>query len=162
MENGYTIFFLDESIFQVAPYIAYGWFAKGSRPTILYQHKRREKHIVLGALNSETFFYEINSKLNSKVFKKFVLKLINHFKKIIIVIDNAPFHFSKEMQAFYSEHQTCLHVINLPSYSPELNPIEQSWRETKKWLSMRRWVTVDELKEEIITAFQQPFVMTPI
>jgi transposase len=49
---------------------------------------------------------------------------------VVIVIDNGPYHVSKNMQEFYAENGEHLHVEYFPSYSPELDPIEQSWRET--------------------------------
>jgi transposase len=153
---------LDESIFKIAPYITYGWFPVGSRPTIGYQHKRKEKHCVLGALNGNEFIYEFAETLNTIAFKKFVSRLICQFKKLVIVIDHAPYHVSKDMQRFYEDNKDCLHVEYFPSYSPELVPIELSWREVKKWLAIRCWRDKDELKEQLISAFQQEFVKVPM
>ncbi len=90
-----------------------------------YEYKRREKHCVLGALNSDNFIFELSDKLNSDVFKNFVLRLISLFKKMVIVIDHGPYHVSKNMQEFYTENKEHLHVEYFPSYSPELDPIER-------------------------------------
>lgn len=142
--------------------MAYGWFPVGSRPTIGYQHKRKEKHCVLGALNGDEFIYEFAETLNSTAFERFVSGLIYRFKKLVIVIDHARYHVSHHMQRFYEEHKDCLHVEYFPSYSPELDPTEQCWREVKKWLAMRFWRDKHELKEQLISAFQKDFVMVPI
>ncbi len=80
----------------------------------------------MGALNSELFIYELYDKLNSDVFKNFILRLIDHFKKVVIVIDHGSYHVSKKMQEFYAENGEHLHVEYFPSYSPELDPIERS------------------------------------
>ncbi len=66
------------------------------------------------------------------------------------------------MQQFYAENIEHLHVEYFPSYSPELDPIEQSWRETKKWLAIRNWDNKADLKEQLISAFQEDFVKVPI
>jgi len=113
-------------------------------------------------LNGGEFVYEFAETLNTVAFKKFVSLLILRFKKLVIVIDHAPYHVSKEMQRFYKDHEDCLHVEYFPSYSPELVPIEQSWREVKKWLAIRCWRSKDELKEQLISAFQQDLVKVPI
>lgn len=162
MESGYAVYILDESIFPVAPYITYGWYPKGSRPIIKYQHKRNERYCVFGALNSEEFIYEFVEKFNSDTYALFLDKLLHIHNKIVIVIDSASYHVSKQMQEYYKKHKDNLHVVYLPSYSPELNPIEQSWRETKKFLSIKCWKNLKELKEQLISAFQQPFIMTPL
>ncbi len=51
------------------------------------------------------------------------------------------------MQKFYQENKEHLHVVYFPSYSPELDPIEQSWRAAKKWLAIRYWENKGELKK---------------
>lgn len=113
-------------------------------------------------MNSDNFIFELSDKLNSDVFKNFVVRLINQFKKMVIVIDHGPCHVSKNMQEFYAENRENLHVEYFPSYSPELDPIEQSWRETKKWLAIRNWNNKADLKEQLISAFHQDFVKVPI
>lgn len=127
-----------------------------------YQHKRKEKHCIFGALNRGEFVYRFAETLNSRGFEGFLSRLIHRFKKLVIVMDHALYHVSKHMQRFYEKHKDCLHVEYFPSYSPELNPTEQSWREAKKWLAMRYWRNKDELKEQLISAFQQDFVIVPI
>ena len=153
---------LDESIFPIAPYLTYGWFPVGSHPTVKYEYKRKEKHCVLGSLNAKHFIYEFAETLNSDIFKKFLQKLIYQFKKLVIVIDQGPYHVSYEMQKFYEENKEYLHVVHFPAYSPELDPIEQSWRAAKKWLAIRYWENKSQMKEQLVTAFEQDIVNVPI
>lgn len=77
-------------------------------------------------------------------------------------MDNAKYHTSNEMQEFYEEFKDCLHVIFFPSYSPELDPLETGWRETKKRLATRCWRNKEELKKELRLAFKEGIAMTPI
>lgn len=42
-----------------------------------------------------------------------------------------------------------LKVIQLPAYSPELNPIEQTWKKIKKWLAISIWATKEEFEMKI-------------
>lgn len=77
-------------------------------------------------------------------------------------MDHAPYHVSNDMQCFYEEYKEQLHVEYFPSYSPELNPTEQSWRETKRWLAVSYWTNKDELREQLISAFKQDFIIAPI
>ncbi len=110
----------------------------GSHPSVKYEYKRKEKICVIGALNSEYFIYAFTDWLNDDVFKTFLQRLIYQFGKLVIVIDQGPYHTS-DMQKFYEKNKEHLHVVYFPSYSPELDSIEQSWRAAKKWLSIRYW-----------------------
>ena len=159
IEDGYALILLDSSIFPVAPYITYGWFPVGSRPVIKYEHKRREKHCVLGALTQEQFLYLFSDSIHSAVFECFVRMLIERFGKVVIVMDRAPCHKSWSMMGFYLINDERLKVIFLPSYSPELNPVEPVWKGTKKWLGIRCWSTKAGLRRELESAFREDFVL---
>ncbi len=58
-------------------------------------------------------------------------ELHKHFKrKVIIVWDNLQGH--KGLEAKYQrEHPDWFHFERLPTYSPELNVVEQCWNQTK-------------------------------
>jgi transposase len=114
-------------------------------------------------MNSDHFIYGFSDgNFNTSVFKEFLVILVEMFEKMVLVIDAAPYHTSIEMQKFYRDNKDCLHIEYLPSYSPELNPTEMSWRETKKWLATRCWKDKEELKKEITTAFNEGISMIPI
>jgi len=62
--------------------------------------------------------------------------VIEEGKKIVLVLDNAPWHKKAVRLVFdeklpeYADIRECMDVIFLPPYSPDLNPIEQVWRKT--------------------------------
>lgn len=73
--------------------------------------------------------------------------------KILIVVDGAKYHFEKEhVQKFYQENKHRLIVIQLPPYSPKLNPIEQVWKKIKKWLAITPWATKKEFEMKLVEA----------
>lgn len=51
-------------------------------------------------------------------------------KKIHVILDNAKYHYSKEVRNFVSTSR--INLIYLPAYSPELNLIERLWKVFKK------------------------------
>lgn len=59
-------------------------------------------------------------------------------KKYALVVDNAPWHkktirlVETEQQPEYSDILKSVTFVRLPPYSPDLNPIEQVWRITRK------------------------------
>lgn len=44
-------------------------------------------------------------------------------KQIVIILDNASIHKSKKVKRFLKRH-TNIHLLYLPTYSPEYNPVE--------------------------------------
>ena len=62
----------------------------------------------------------------------FLTHLLRHAKgKLTVLLDNASIHKTKALSAFVA-HETRLSVVYLPSYSPELNPIELIWAYVKQ------------------------------
>ena len=47
---------------------------------------------------------------------------------LIIIQDGARYHTSKATKAFFQTHQKRLTRYQLPSYSPDFNPIEHLWQ----------------------------------
>jgi len=92
-------------------------------------------------------------KCNYKTYLTFLKALLEKHGKIVIVVDGSKYHFEKEhVQKFYEETEDFLKVIQLPPYSPELSPIEQTWKKTKKWLAMAIWGTKEEFEMELSEA----------
>jgi len=61
----------------------------------------------------------------------------------IIVIDNASFHRKTKLYDIAAKYGVA--VLFLPPYSPELNPIEKSWANLKRWLkdNLVRFPSID-------------------
>ena len=53
-------------------------------------------------------------------------------ERSLAIMDNASFHRKKQLCAIAARHGS--HVLFLPPYSPDLNPIEPSWANFKSWL----------------------------
>jgi hypothetical protein len=84
----------------VKPYITYGWFLKGIKHVVKYTYKKNEKYRVSAALSKDDFFYQFTEdNFNSDVFKKFLLKLLEKFSNIVIVVDQARYHTSHEIKS---------------------------------------------------------------
>lgn len=87
----------------------------------------------------------MTSTLFETWFKQMLLPCFdNHTKQTgkscIIILGNTRFHRMKHLQDIVNQNQadniqTQKHIIlPLPPYSPNLNPIEQTWATIKKWL----------------------------
>jgi hypothetical protein len=76
---------------------------------------------------------EIAGKFNGENYVKFLQKIMDEStSKVILVEDGAPYHGSKIVKDFVEKHSEKLHLERLPSFSPDFNPIEKLWKNTKR------------------------------
>ena len=100
-------------------------------------------------------------RCNAQTWLLFLRSLLRKYGKILIVVDGAKYHFEKDhVQKFYKENKHRLVVMELPPYSPELNPIEQTWKKIKKWLAMTPWATESEFEMKLAEALNNPNFMS--
>jgi transposase len=84
---------------------------------------------------------------NGETFLTFLKCLVQRGRrKIFLIIDNGPCHnLNPEGVAWLAKNKHRLELHRLPSYSPNLNPIEGAWKETKKRTTHNRFFkTTDE------------------
>lgn len=90
-----------------------------------------------------------------KAFLEHLLK-INPGKKIYIVWDNARIHTSTLIQEYLKLNKERLFTINLPIYSPDMNPQENLWNKLKALLfrpSAR--CCIEELMSDIFDIYSE-------
>ena len=75
---------------------------------------------------------------------------------LVVVLDGAPSHTSS--QIVLPENVS---LLALPSYSPELNPVERWFQEFRRALSNRTFETV-ELLQEALTKVLEPYWLDPL
>ena len=99
---------------------------------------------------------ETAGKFNGENYIKFLKKIINETSsKVILVEDGAPYHGSQIVKDFVSEHSEKLYIERLPSFSPDFNPIEKLWKNTKRDATHCKYFeTFEKLRESVITAFE--------
>jgi transposase len=64
--------------------------------------------------------------------------------RVVLLIDNAPWHRGASLQAALAENPQ-LELQRLPSYSPQLNPIERLWKALRRRATHNR--LFDSLKD---------------
>jgi len=64
----------------------------------------------------------------------FLRELKRHLrgKKLLLVWDGLPAHRSRKVAAYQKTQRSWLRIARLPSYAPEVNPIEYLWAALKK------------------------------
>ena len=107
---------------------------------------------------SETFNYETTI---SSIRKFLASKPLPEGKHYVLVMDNAPWHkktlrlIDTEKKPEYADIIDRVKFLMLPPYSPDLNPIEQVWRITRKENTHNTFFpTLLDLKETVDKAFE--------
>ena len=75
-------------------------------------------------------------------------------RRVVVIADNAKYHHAKLHQPWRQAHDGQFGLDYLPSYSPDLNPIERVWKLTRKLCTHD--VYFPNL-EAVITAVQAQF-----
>jgi transposase len=79
-------------------------------------------------------FEIIENSYNSLKIISFLKSLRRYLvgEKVVLIWDNLRGHISKEVRAFLHLQRHWLTVEQLPSYAPDLNPVEQLWSSLKR------------------------------
>ena len=126
-----------------------GYSIKGTRCYAKRDWGAKGRINVIGALFAGALLVTslFQSTVNTNVFTKWVgSDLVQKLPpESIVVMDNASFHKGKDMQKMIEGNGHTL--LYLPTYSPDLNPIEKKWAKAK---AIRRCVqcSIEELFTE--------------
>lgn len=148
------ILFGDEASFAQWGSLSYTWSRKGQQPTVKTSGKRKA-YKVFGLIDylSGAFFYKTLDcgRFNSARYADFLAIVLDSTSQHLILIqDGARYHTSKAMKQFFEDHSDRLTVYQLPTYSPDFNPIEYLWRNVKKLATHLRYhPTFDSLVTKV-------------
>lgn len=148
------IFFQDEARFGQQGTITTVWARRGTRPTAVRQTEYQYLW-VLGAVCPETGRGEglLSPRLNTKVVEIFLREFSRTVpldEHAVMIWDGAGFHTSPKLRV--PENIT---LLQLPPYSPELNPMENLWHYLKShYWSNRAYADYEELEEAAIDAWR--------
>jgi transposase len=134
-ERKALLLFGDEASFPQWGTLTYTWARRGQQPTVKTSGKRKG-YKVFGLIDYFTghFFYQGQAgRLNSATYIAFLRRVLEQTTQPIILIqDGAKYHTSAETKAFFAQQTARLHVVQLPTYSPDYNPIEKLWKKIKQ------------------------------
>jgi transposase len=134
-ERQALLLFGDEASFPQWGTLTYTWARRGQQPHVKTSGKRKG-YKVFGLIDYFTgcFLYQgQEGRLNSTAYMVFLKRVLEQTTQHIILIqDGAKYHTSAETKAFFAQQTARLEVFQLPSYSPDDNPIEKLWKKVKK------------------------------
>lgn len=121
--------FQDEAGFGRINKPKYCWCAEGIRPDVPCHHIREYRYAygAVEPLTGDSFFLVLPS-CNTICMNVFMEQLSDRYKDdlIIMACDGAAWHKSRGL-----EIPENIQIVNIPPYTPEMNPIEQIWRELR-------------------------------
>lgn len=144
--DGYTIAVIDQHTEAVATNQKPAWFPVNSRPRLPVSGGRDAINM-LGAVTDtgEHFVVLTPDSFTAEVSKHFLRAVQQRFgRKLVIVLDNAPYFIAKTLKKQAAADGLLLEY--LPSYAPEMNPLENCWLQLKAARKNRLFDTIDDVK----------------
>jgi transposase len=149
------IFFFDEGRFGLKSTLHRVWAKKGEKEKLEIKVKQGYKSTyIYSAVSPKTgdsfslILPFVNTEIMSLYLEEFSKEYIN--KNIIIIMDQAGWHRSKEL--IIPEN---IKILLLPPYSPELNPVERFWKWIRFGITHNRvFDTLDNMIEAIELGFK--------
>jgi len=136
------LLFGDEASFALWGSLSYTWAPKGQQPRVKTTGLRKG-HKVFGAIeffSGQLLYQGMEERFNSDSYQVFLKYLLSQFSgPLILIQDGARYHTSKATRQFLELHKERLIVYQLPSYSPDYNPIEYLWKKVKTKATHNRY-----------------------
>ena len=92
---------------------------------------------------------------NSETFIDFLKDVRQKHPEFYMVLDNASYHKSHAVNAYVEGANGAIDLEFLPPYTPQLNQIENVWRDLKRRLAGRYFRSTDELKMAITVILER-------
>jgi transposase len=146
----------DEHRVGLQPIVRKVWAPVGVKPTITVE-QRYEWMWLYAFVNPESgnTYWLILPTVTALLFSQALAEFAeyNHIgreKQVILVLDQAGFHTGGEVQV-----PEGIHIMWLPSHSPELQPAERLWELTDETVVNIRFDTIADMEENQVRRCQQ-------
>lgn len=151
-QNAYLLFG-DEASFPQWGTLSYTWSRRGKQYEVKTSGKRKAYKVfgLIDYFSGKFFSQATEGRLTSVSYEAFLSEVLSQSeRRIVLIQDGARYHTSKAMQAFFARHAERLTVFQLPSYSPDFNPIEKLWKKVKEQEThLHYFPTFESLKEKV-------------
>lgn len=162
--RGAMILFGDECSFAQWGSLSHTWSRTGHTPVVKTSGQRRAcKVFGLIEFFSGRFFHAvIEGRFNSQSYCAFLQEVLSQTQgRLFLIQDGARYHTSAATRTFFTQHQERLSVFQLPSYSPDYNPIEYLWRNAKKQATHNKYFACFEQLTGTVQETLRRFALQP-
>lgn len=150
--------FGDETGFSMAPSVPYGWLPVGQQRSIPSDSGRVTNIFGLMNRHQQLSSYPTEGRIDAA----YIIECLDDFcttltQPTVVVLDNASWHRARAVQNRREAWQEQgLFLFYLPTYSPDLNPIEMLWRKMKyEWLKPQDYCDKESIKQAIFNILRQ-------
>ncbi|MSR82168.1 MAG: IS630 family transposase [Candidatus Latescibacteria bacterium] len=156
-KNG-LLLFVDEASFPQWGSRSYTWALRGHQPEVPTSGKRKAYKVfgAVEALTGRLFYQGLEGRFNSETYQQFLHHLMQQTAQHLFIIqDGARYHTSQSTQTLFHTHRRQLTGCQLPSYSPDFNPIEHLWQAVKKGATHNKYFpTLEAVIDSVETALR--------
>ena len=134
-ERQALLLFGDEASFPQWGTLTYTWARRGQQPKVKTCGKRKGYKVfgLIEYFTGRLFYQGQEGRLNSAAYIAFLRRVLAQTTQPLLLIqDGAKYHTSAETKAFFAQQAARLQVFQLPTYSPDYNPIEKLWKKIKQ------------------------------
>lgn len=143
------IWFADESRYGLLPNLRRVWTRKGLRPHKKWQSKYNWSYCygAIDPVEAKTVFLQTPS-VSMDWTEAFLEQIKKQYPghEHVVVWDGAGFH---PQDASHERIPEGIHLVRLPAYSPELNPIEKLWDLIQDHTANKLWPTIERLDQVV-------------
>jgi transposase len=140
--SGALLLFGDEASFAQWGSLGYTWTVRGQQPVVKTGGKRKGYKVfgLIDYFTGRLLWSGHSGRFNAASYCDFLTGVLAQTTQPIILIqDGARYHTAAKTQEFFAQHADRLSVTQLPSYSPDYNPIEHLWRNIKRHNTHNRY-----------------------
>lgn len=117
------------------PLVRRSWSIRGHTPILKHRTRHHRKVSAIGAICISAdrrlrwcMQFHSDSSIRQPQIIQFLRQLRRQFDGPIVVIwDHLPAHRGKQVRQWLSRRRRGIHLEYLPSYAPQLNPVEYGW-----------------------------------
>ncbi len=150
-DPAWEVFASDEVRIELETLTKRAWLKKGTS-TVIKVNRKREAQSYIGFLNQKSFrchLYDMAWQNQEEVLQSLDLFLQAYpHKRICVVWDNAAFHKGKKIKEALKKGGLLerVHLVALPPYAPDKNPIEHVWKDAKEKIANKQQDNLQETK----------------
>jgi transposase len=150
--TGALLLFSDEASFAQWGSLGYTWARRG-QPPVVKTTGRRKGYKVWGLLewfSGRLFYAGHEGRFTAAGYCAFLEGVLAQTSEALILVqDGARYHTAKATHSWLAAHADRITVVQLPSYSPDYNPIEHVWRYVKQGTHNAYFATFAALQERV-------------